>query len=47
MAVKRLKCSECGFVNATNKMNDDRFYCSKCGRNLGSYEVTLNNCKER
>ncbi len=37
---KKLKCDKCGFGYATNKFNDNRFYCIKCGRNLGCYEVT-------
>lgn len=37
MRVKRLKCEDCGFVMAENRL-DSRFYCPKCGRNLGSRE---------
>ena len=37
MEIKRLKCEKCGFVKAINKLNDDRFYCPICGRNLGCY----------
>ena len=39
MIIKRLKCEKCGFVKATNKLNDDRFYCPICGKNLGCYII--------
>lgn len=38
--IKRLKCEECeGFVKAINKLNDDRFYCPNCGKNLGIHKT--------
>jgi hypothetical protein len=38
--IKKLKCDRCNKkVNATNKLNDDRFYCSECGKNLGCYNL--------
>lgn len=37
---KRLKCETCGLVIASNKLNDDRFYCPICGINLGIHEIT-------
>ena len=39
MAIKRLKCEKCGFVEATNKFGDDRFYCSKCGKLINIYNL--------
>ncbi len=33
--LKRLKCPVCGWVKASNRFGDDRFYCPGCGRNLG------------
>jgi Zn finger protein HypA/HybF involved in hydrogenase expression len=36
---KKLKCKKCGKVDATNKLNDNRFYCPKCGINLGCYVI--------
>ena len=39
MEIKRLKCDKCGFVRAMNKLEDDRFYCLICGKNLGCYTL--------
>lgn len=41
--IKRLKCDNCGFVKAINKLNDNRFYCPSCNRNLGWYKLKGDN----
>jgi len=47
MIIKRLKCEKCGFVKATNKLNDDRFYCPICGKNLGCYIIKEEKLEEK
>ena len=42
--IKRLKCNKCGYVNAINKLKDNRFYCPICNKNLGVYNTTRVTC---
>jgi Zn finger protein HypA/HybF involved in hydrogenase expression len=46
MITKQLKCEACGFVKATNRLDDDRFYCPGCGKNLGVYLIKEKRFKE-
>ncbi len=39
MITKRLKCEKCGWVKATNKLGDTRFYCPNCNKNLGCKNI--------